>query len=70
MECKQLDKKLNDITKKIDSASDALQSLYNEFCNEKSLEARLMSKILLEQLYSLSDTGVKIEELKALNLAE
>lgn len=70
MERRQLDKKLDDITKKIDSASDAIQSLYNEFSSEKGLEARLIEKILLERLYTLSDTGVKIEELKILNSAE
>lgn len=67
MERKQLDKKLDDITKKIDSAADALQSLYNEFGNESGLAARLVEKLLLENLTALRNAGVKIEELKILN---
>lgn len=67
MERKQLNKKLDDITKKIDSAADALNSLHKEFCNEEGLEARLMGKILFEHIYALIDAGVKIEELKKLN---
>lgn len=70
MNTNEFDKKLAEITKKIDSAADAIQSLCDDFSNDSGLAARLVEKFLLENLATLRAAGVKIEELKFYNSAK